>query len=138
MGLLELDPLTESVRAARAFTRAQLADSSCDVETAVLLVSEVVTNAVLHARTKVTVTVQDLGAFARVEVTDGSPTLPSMHGFPVDSATGRGLRMLDRLSERWGVDPAKSGPGKVVWFEVGQPAEDAWDSFAASLSLEGL
>ena len=135
---LELPASTESVSVARRFTRTELEHSSCDVDTVVLLVSEVVTNAVLHARTPMIISVHDGGDVARVEVSDASPMQPRVHGFAVDSATGRGLRLLDRLSLRWGTDQRMAGPGKVVWFEVGTPAESAWDSFAEGLALEGL
>lgn len=110
--------------------REQLESSSCDLDTALLLVSELVTNAVLHAHGEVSLRVQDRGATARIEVGDGSAMPPRMHGFAVESATGRGLRLLDRLAVRWGALPAASGGGKVVWFEVGQPSDAAWDSYA--------
>jgi anti-sigma regulatory factor (Ser/Thr protein kinase) len=134
---LRLPPTTDSVPLARRFAAAQLARSSCDVDTAVLLVSEVVTNAVLHARSDLVLTVEDLGDTVHVEVADASPVSPRLHNFAVESATGRGLRMLDQLALGWGVQSAPNGDGKVVWFEVGQPTDAAWDSFAGSVSGEG-
>ena len=116
---LHLPPSTESVPAARQFARERLRASRCDVDTVVLLVSELVTNAVLHARSEVRLVVDDLGETARVRVVDQSPMPPRLHSFAVESATGRGLRMLDQLALRWGVEPDPDGPGKVVWFEVG-------------------
>jgi anti-sigma regulatory factor (Ser/Thr protein kinase) len=133
---LRLPPTTDSVPLARRFAAAQLAASSCDVDTAVLLVSEVVTNAVLHARSDLVVSVEDLGDTVRVEVADLSPVSPRLHNFALESATGRGLRMLDRLAVGWGVDSRSDGGGKVVWFEVGQPSDAAWESFAAGALLE--
>ena len=127
---LRLPPSTDSVPVARRFTREQLGASRCDVDTVVVLVSELVTNAVLHARSDVLLSVRDGGDHARVEVADSSPMPPRLHSFPVESATGRGLRMLDRLARNWGTEPATSGHGKVVWFEVGRPTEKAWESFA--------
>jgi anti-sigma regulatory factor (Ser/Thr protein kinase) len=134
---LRLPPTTDSVPLARRFAAAQLKDSSCDIDTAVLLVSEVVTNAVLHARSDLVLSVEDLGDTIRVEVADSSPVSPRLHNFAIESATGRGLRMLDQLAMGWGVESAATGDGKVVWFEVGQPTDEAWESFAGSVFAEG-
>jgi anti-sigma regulatory factor (Ser/Thr protein kinase) len=136
MGELRLPPAAESVPAARRFARDQLSNSSCDTETAALLVSEVVTNAVLHGRSDLILVVEDRGRSAYVSVSDTSPMPPRVHNFAVESATGRGLRLLDQLALRWGVDPATTG-GKVVWFEVGEPSSAAWESFADSMFAEG-
>jgi anti-sigma regulatory factor (Ser/Thr protein kinase) len=138
MSELRLPPTTDSVPLARKFVRQQLADSVCDVDTVVLLASEVVTNAVLHARSALVVSLQDLGDSVRVEVADASPMPPRLHRFHVESATGRGLRLLDQLSIAWGVKAARfdDDDGKVVWFEVGPASEAAWESFADSLFAE--
>jgi anti-sigma regulatory factor (Ser/Thr protein kinase) len=127
VNVLDLPPTTDSVPVARRFVRARLSDGVSDVDTATLLVSEVVTNAILHARTTVTVTVDVADDLVRIAVRDGSPVQPRIHSFSATSATGRGLRLLDRLAKRWGVyaDPATGG--KVVWFEVGEPATSHWD-----------
>jgi anti-sigma regulatory factor (Ser/Thr protein kinase) len=125
------------VPAARRFARDQLRGSRCDTETAALLVSEVVTNAVLHGRSDVFLVVEDRGDVAYVSVSDASPMPPRVHNFAVESATGRGLRLVDQLARRWGVDPAASGQGKVVWFEVGEPSAAAWETFADTLLADG-
>ena len=106
MSQLRLPPTTDSVPVARRHAREQLRHSRADVDTVVLLVSEVVTNAVLHARSDVFLTVSDEGEIARVEVRDSSPMPPRLHRFAVESATGRGLRLLDQLALRWGADQA--------------------------------
>jgi anti-sigma regulatory factor (Ser/Thr protein kinase) len=137
MSQLRLPPTTDSVPVARRHAREQLRDSSADVDTVVLLVSEVVTNAVLHARSDVFLSVDDRGETARVEVRDSSPVPPRLNRFAVESATGRGLRLLDQLSLRWGADQATEGLGKTVWFEVGSPGEAAWESFGDVLLAEG-
>ena len=136
MSELPLPPTTDSVRLARRFVRDRLDDSGCDVDTAVLLASEVVTNAVLHGRSDVRVAVQDLGDTARIEVSDDSPRLPRLNRFHMESATGRGLRLVEQLALSWGVAPG-DGAGKVVWFEVGPATETAWESFADSSFAEG-
>jgi anti-sigma regulatory factor (Ser/Thr protein kinase) len=133
---LELPPSTDSVPVARQFARRVAGDCSADVETLVLLVSEVVTNAVLHARSDIRLDVQSAEDLVRVEVHDASPIEPRVHHFHVTSGTGRGLRMLEQLARRWGVEADPRG-GKVVWFEVGEPDESAWRFLADDLLSEG-
>lgn len=103
---------------ARDFVADTLATWECNgvVDTAVLLTSELVTNAVLHARTEVTVTVSLDARRLRVEVWDGNAELPSMRPYDVDDATGRGLPMIGAYSAAWGAEPRPHG--KVVWFEI--------------------
>ncbi len=127
-----LPPTTGSVPQARRFARTTLGTSSADVDTVLLLVSEVVTNAVLHARSVIRLTIDDRDGVVRVEVQDESPMLPRMHLFRLASATGRGLRLLEQLSSAWGVEPV-AGSGKVVWFEVGAADGSVWESFADEL-----
>jgi anti-sigma regulatory factor (Ser/Thr protein kinase) len=91
------------------------------VEVAVLLTSEVVTNAVLHASPfaadgRVGLMVDGEEGRARVEVTDGYGGLPLAQGGRVGQASGRGIMLLDLLATRWGVTP--DGEGKTVWFEL--------------------
>jgi anti-sigma regulatory factor (Ser/Thr protein kinase) len=133
---LELPPSTDSVPVARQFARRAAGDSSADLDTLVLLVSEVVTNAVLHARSDIRLDIQPAGELIRVEVHDGSPVEPRVHHFHLTSGTGRGLRMLEQLARRWGVESDPTG-GKVVWFEVGEPDESAWRFLADDLLSEG-
>lgn len=136
--MLDLPPSTDSVPAARRFVRARLLDVNVDVDVATLLVSEVVTNAILHARTGVTLTVDQHGATAHIAVHDGSPLHPRPHEFSATSATGRGLRLLDQLAARWGVESDRERGGKVVWFEVGRPSDQAWSDHTVHWSVEGL
>jgi anti-sigma regulatory factor (Ser/Thr protein kinase) len=81
-----------------------------------LCVSEVVTNAVLHARSRSTLRVQVDGEIVRVEVHDDDPTLPVRRDHDLHAPTGRGLRLLDELTTAWGAEA--HGHGKVVWFEL--------------------
>ena len=131
MTALVLPPTTEGVPAARRFVRDLVSDSetSADVDTVTLLVSEVVTNALLHGRPPRTVRVEVGPEVVRVEVADGSAVLPRLHGFSATAATGRGLRLLNSLALRWGADLV-TGQGKVVWFEVGPGEADAWEATA--------
>ena len=80
-----------------------------------LVVSELVTNAVLHADTPARFVLRWDGRRARIEVTDGDHRPPRV---PVDAPAigGRGLFLVDRLSTAWGSDPSPSG--KTVWATV--------------------
>ena len=85
-------------------------------DTLLLLVSELVTNAVLHARSTATVRL-DLGTDAvRVEVQDGEERLPGVVDPDVDREGGRGLQMVEQLADRYGW--TRLGDGKSVWFEL--------------------
>ncbi len=113
-----LDPLPASVREARGLTRDLLQDADREdlVDNALLLVTEVVTNALLHAGTSI-----DLSAVLgedglRVVVADGSPHLPVRRRYGPSAGTGRGLMILDQLVDDWGVEQRDFG--KAVWFRL--------------------
>ncbi|MFH8726641.1 ATP-binding protein [Streptomyces termitum] len=86
-------------------------------EHAVLLVSELVGNAVRHTGARVfTLRVQRRPGRIRVEVRDPSRGLPCLMPVAELDISGRGLFLVDKLSDRWGVD---LGPrGKTTWFEM--------------------
>lgn len=113
-----LRPHPASVGQARRLVRSALVDAGCDVlvETAEILVSEVVTNAVVHAATPVDVEAIVGGRGLRVEIGDGSPHPPVPRVYAGLAGTGRGLRLLEDLTDDWGVQQRQSG--KVVWFEL--------------------
>ncbi|MCW2601494.1 MAG: ATP-binding region ATPase domain protein [Frankiales bacterium] len=86
-------------------------------ETCVLLTSEAVTNAVLHGRSPVRVTVSAGPVGVRVEVGDDNSRLPVLHAHPdPDALNGRGILLIDAFATSWGVLPDRYG--KVIWFEV--------------------
>src|SRR3954469_18511816 len=86
------------------------------VEPAVLLVSELVTNALLHAGTDIDLVAEVDGQGLRVEVGDGSPHLPSRRRYAATAGTGRGLMMLESMVDDWGV--TRHRRGKTVWFRL--------------------
>jgi anti-sigma regulatory factor (Ser/Thr protein kinase) len=109
---------TASARRARRFVVAALEALGVDDarETAELLVSEVVTNAVVHGGSGVRVTVESADGRVRVSVWDESPSVPVVrHPVPEDE-NGRGMFLVASLATRWGVDTLP--PGKSVWFEL--------------------
>jgi anti-sigma regulatory factor (Ser/Thr protein kinase) len=113
---LPADPASAS--AVRALVRRALAPQ-CPadvVDVAALLASELVTNAILHARSPARVTVTPGPHAVRVEVGDHSSTPPRVRDFAPEASTGRGLQMIDALADAWGVEP--DGAGKIVWFEL--------------------
>jgi anti-sigma regulatory factor (Ser/Thr protein kinase) len=87
-------------------------------DVAVLLTSEAVTNAVLHAGGDVLLSVRRHGEALHVEVVDGSPAQPTMRRAGHSDESGRGLGLVNALSTAWGTRP--DGVGKAVWFEVGR------------------
>jgi PAS domain S-box-containing protein len=113
-----LEPHPSTVAAARRLIRQTLAQLGREelAESAELAVSEVVTNALVHAGTPVELAVSVHDAGLRVEVTDGSPHLPSPRKYTALAGTGRGLRLLESLVDQWGVEPRDGG--KTVWFQL--------------------
>ena len=86
-------------------------------ETAALLVSELVTNAVIHGRTSATIDAHRPGDALRVTVHDTNPALPPVSGQPtLSSESGRGLQIVSLLASDWGVEV--DGDGKSVWFTL--------------------
>lgn len=92
------------------------------VDTAQLLVSELVTNAFTHARGDIGLRISRRDGGLRVAVSDLSPR-PSrlVPDAQPDDESGRGLFLLDALATTWGSAPHTGGAGKTVWFELSQP-----------------
>lgn len=84
---------------------------------ATLLVSELVTNAVLHGRPDVTMGVELIGRRLRVEVADCSAELPVLQADSTVALGGRGVALVDAYADRWGVE-SRAPEGKTVWFEL--------------------
>ena len=113
----------DQVRAARAFTGKTLGDDHPCAPVAVLLVSEMVTNSVLHSDSRlpggtVTITVTGTADVALVEVRDaGGTSVPFLKGAgDVAAEGGHGLRLVDYLAARW--DYRRDAAGLITWFEV--------------------
>jgi DNA-binding NarL/FixJ family response regulator len=119
---------TQSARAARRFVTQALTGAEDDdlTDTVTLLVSELVTNAVVHAGSDVEVLVRLTATAARVEVTDASARAVAPRAAASDDASGRGLALVGSLARRWGVRPVPGG-GKTVWFEVDRHAGTGGD-----------
>jgi serine phosphatase RsbU (regulator of sigma subunit)/anti-sigma regulatory factor (Ser/Thr protein kinase)/uncharacterized protein YigA (DUF484 family) len=116
----------DAVPMARRFVREVLVgEPTAIVEDAELIVTELVTNAVLHGKSPATLRVRQLPGCIRLEVEDAGRDLPVRMRTSHEAMTGRGLGMVAALGTAWGVDPADSG-GKVVWAELTEaPAGEA-------------
>jgi anti-sigma regulatory factor (Ser/Thr protein kinase) len=114
---LQLSPHPSSARAAREFVRLTLESWNWtdQVEAAVLLTSELVTNAIIHAQSDVAVTVRGERCL-KVLVCDESNDEPTWEQARDCSSDTRGLRLVDALATSWGVSPRERG--KAVWFEL--------------------
>ena len=121
-----------SVGQARAFVRRSLQSLGLDgaLDPALLLTSELATNAVLHARSGFTVCVERRGDRVRVSLLDDSPVRPTRRTHGLQATTGRGLALVDTLAVEWGAVEASQleGRTKGVWFELTDTAGD--DAFA--------
>jgi anti-sigma regulatory factor (Ser/Thr protein kinase) len=122
-------PDLHSPRAARSFVRRALDASGVSADLAVLLISELATNAVLHARTDFVVSVDIDERSVRVEVHDANERPPVIGHTPAEATSGRGLHLVQSLSSSWGVEGRPEG--KTVWFEVPTDAFVHEDAFAS-------
>jgi anti-sigma regulatory factor (Ser/Thr protein kinase) len=113
---LALPSAAEAVPKARHAVVAQLESwgRHAVVEAAALVVSELVTNAVLHARTPLDVTLDLEGTGVRLSVRDLADGLPHRRESLSLAATGRGIVLLEAFARSWGVDQHPDG-GKTVW-----------------------
>ncbi len=85
----------------------------------VLLVSEVVTNAVEHATPPLLLRIDTTPEMTRVEVKDRARDLPILRDPEPYDTGGRGIKFVNDLSTRWGTEPPDAPDGlKTVWFEV--------------------
>ncbi len=123
----------QSPRAARRFVTQALTgwdDEEGDlIDTVTLLVSELVTNAVIHAGSEVEVMVRLTDTAARIEVTDASARAVAPRDATSEEDSGRGLALVGNLAKRWGVRPLPGG-GKTVWFEVLRSPGDTPPAFS--------
>ncbi|MGW0185108.1 SpoIIE family protein phosphatase [Streptomyces sp. NPDC003362] len=112
----------ERIAVARQHLRELLHDWASDdqVDSAVLLLSEMLTNVLVHTDTDALLVAEVTGAGdgrrMRVEVTDVSDDLPHKRRPGELASSGRGLMLIELLAHEWGVDPR--GEGKSIWFEI--------------------
>jgi anti-sigma regulatory factor (Ser/Thr protein kinase) len=113
-------PVSESVRASRSFVVAGLHRLEADdlIDDATVIVSELATNAVRHARSPFRVSVSELGGLVCISVKDvgeGHAALPTTAADD-HAIEGRGMAIIDALAHSWGYSPLDDG--KVVWAQL--------------------
>jgi anti-sigma regulatory factor (Ser/Thr protein kinase) len=123
---LEIRPDPAEVGRARRWARSRLAGSGTGIdeslaETLILLVSELVTNAVVHTGRPAVLRLslpdtEGESATVRLEVADRSGRAPVPRCVDGDATGGRGLALVDGLADRWGWSP--EGAGKSIWCEL--------------------
>ncbi|GHC68764.1 ATP-binding protein [Streptomyces cinnamoneus] len=98
------------------------------VETAVLLLSELMTNACKHARMSPGREIHALcivtDGTLRIEVSDAGDGIPRRCRASAEDEAGRGLRLVAALADRWGFCPRPHGIGKTVWCELSCAAQE--------------
>lgn len=114
--VLHLRSEVTAARQARAFVRAAVGPGIDDdlLQDVLVVTSELVTNAVMHAGTESELEVLRRPDEVELRVTDGDDRLPARRALVGLTAQGRGLALMAALSRRWGVEE-RPGGGKTVW-----------------------
>jgi anti-sigma regulatory factor (Ser/Thr protein kinase) len=125
-----------SVGDARAFVASALSEASDEMrERAVLITSELATNAIIHAHSAFTVTTTMDADQIRVAVTDGGGAVPLVRHPGQTETHGRGLLIASTLSDSWGIDTRSDST--TVWFTLSLPPASAAELAASSARRPG-
>jgi anti-sigma regulatory factor (Ser/Thr protein kinase) len=116
---LRLEAGKDQVKTAREVVARQLQAWECHdlVESARVLTSELVANAMMHGHGPIDVEVGRNDGRVRVEVTDQGEGDPTPRGVDLDDPGGMGLVIVSTMASDWGIDRLPAG-GKRVWFEL--------------------
>ncbi|MDP9416608.1 MAG: ATP-binding protein, partial [Actinomycetota bacterium] len=128
----------ESVPRSRAFVTEALRAWGLEelIDSATLVCSELVTNALLHGAPPVRLVVRRVGDQVRLEVHDGRRADPVVGRQRLMSSQGRGMALVEMLAAAWGVEPTETG--KVVWAQVGAEPEAAEPTLDELEALWGI
>lgn len=113
------EPELDAPSAARRFVARVLAERGHNgvlLDDAKLVVSELATNVLLHARTPFSVLVRPGPTGVRIAVSDRSPAQPQIQNAGPAALSGRGLQLVDAVSRSWGIQP--KADGKIIWAEL--------------------
>jgi anti-sigma regulatory factor (Ser/Thr protein kinase) len=115
---LALDPRRDAIARARTFAADHCRAWNCveQLDDVVLIVSELATNAVVHARSGHVITMRRRSGAIRIEVRDASARAPDLRELSVTEESGRGMLLVSALAVAWGVEP--NDDGKLVWADV--------------------
>jgi anti-sigma regulatory factor (Ser/Thr protein kinase) len=131
---------SQSITRARRYALDNLDDLAPELADRVsLLVSELATNAVRHAASSFTVSIERDASSIRVAVTDAGDGKPLVQSPAPTDYSGRGLLIVRTLADTWGVTEASDGSGKSVWFTLvlGARAADIGDELGRDTSERG-
>ena len=111
------EPEAKSIPALRALARPWIDEHAAErAEDVLVVLSELTTNAVLHARTPFLLRLERNSSTVRISVDDEDRQPPVLVDPAPDASRGRGLVLVDRLGASWGIEV--SGNGKTVWCEL--------------------
>jgi GAF domain-containing protein/anti-sigma regulatory factor (Ser/Thr protein kinase) len=138
---LRLDDRPDAVASARRLVVQALRGTPAEAvsDEAQLVVGELATNALIHGAAPAVLHVRHDGTTVRLEVADRSRLAPLQALVPGEAMTGRGLSLVQAVSQRWGVEPRIDG--KVVWAELsadpaGRSAADVTEPAGAANQLD--
>jgi CheY-like chemotaxis protein len=116
---IQLGPSTDDVRVARRFLQEQCLEWGCDgsLGDVQLVLSELVTNALVHAGTTCEVRARYSDGVLRLEVRDRGRGTPDVRAPSIETEGGRGLMIVSAMAQAWGIE-ATEDEGKVVWAEM--------------------
>jgi anti-sigma regulatory factor (Ser/Thr protein kinase) len=116
---LRLDPRPIAAAEARLAVRDACQHlPAATLSDATLLVSELVTNAVIHAGGMITVVIDCDDDSVAIAVGDQSSAEPFVCDPDAADPCGRGMRLVNSIATRWGCNPSSDGEGKTVWFSL--------------------
>jgi len=115
--LIHNTPAAPSV--ARAYVRQTLSSAPREVvDVVALMVSELATNCVRYADSDFTMSIEQTSGSVTVDFADDGEDCVTMRRPGPDDPTGRGLRVVDELADKWGVREGLERGGKSVWFTL--------------------
>ena len=134
-------PHLSAAGAARRLLQSALADAERErwSDAGVLALSEVVSNAALHAHTRIEVLVEVHDDYLWAEVSDGSALFPQQRQYDRQATTGRGMALVSALTDECGVHSLGTA-GKIVWFRLGDrgAGSAAEEDLLAGWDLDGV
>jgi anti-sigma regulatory factor (Ser/Thr protein kinase) len=133
--VLHVDRDFTMVGTARRHLQRWLRERGCtSADDAMLVLSELVTNALVHARAGCTIKMHHADDLLRLDVRDPSPAPPTIRSVRPDNLGGRGLRLVAAIAQAWGWEPTDSG--KRVWAHVAAPVRrDSANNHAPSTPI---